>query len=389
MVFRSDSLAIKLVKGLACSILLAGALSALPASAEEPIEALKKDIEELKLENAEIKRRMEATEAEDEETRHGLSILTRLVEVSGYADAEYSFTDRDGEDSGFRLRHLSLFFTKEIQKEWKLFTEVEFEDAPRIESERSTDEVKSSQGTIFIEQMYIEYHPRLDWDLRLGRFLTPAGIWSIYHYPPYVPTQTAPIIYKVIFPEVSDGIQLRNSFSFKDSALDTQVYLANGSGNSGNGDRNESKGAGARVDADLLAGLSTGLSYYREEDNAGVLRNSYGAHLLYARSAFRLQAEYQARSNAPDSSPDFVDSGWYAQAEYDMGKWTLAARYDWYDPSSEADNDLWVRYTGAINYHFAHNVIGKIEFNRNEFDDPSEDAYSQGIMAIAVAIGDL
>ncbi len=364
-------------------------MSSAPALADEPLDRFQRGLDELRKENEELKDRIDSLEAEDEETRHGLGLLSNLVEVSGYADAEYAFTDQEGEDSGFRVRHLSLFFTKDVQKEWKLFTEVEFEDAPRIESESATDDVKSSQGTVFVEQLYIEYHPKLSWDIRLGRFLTPAGIWSIYHYPPYVPTQTSPIIYKVIFPKVSDGVQLKNSFNLRDSAIDTHLYIANGAGNPGALDRNEGKGIGARVNADLLTGLSAGLSYFGERDNEGILRMSYGAHVLFNSSSLRLQAEYQTRSNEPDAASGFDDSGWYAQAEYDMSKWTLAARYDWYDPSSESSDDLWTGYTGAVNYRFAHNVIGKLEFNRNEFDDPSMDDYSQGILAIVVAIGDL
>lgn len=364
-------------------------MSSAPALAEDPLERFQGDLEGLKKENEGLKARVEALEAEDEETRHGLGLLSNLVEVSGYADVEYTFTDQEGDGSGFRVHNLSLFFTKDIQQEWKLFTEAEFEDAPRIESEKAADTVKSSQGTIFIEQLYIEYHPKLSWDIRLGRFLTPAGVWSIYHYPPYVPTQTSPIIYNVIFPEVSDGIQLKNSFTFRDSALDTHLYAANGSGNPGALDRNEGKGIGARVNADLLAGFSAGLSYFGERDNEGTLKMSYGAHVLCKGSAFRLQAEYQMRSNETDAASGFDDSGWYAQAEYDIGKWTLAGRYDRYDPSSESSDDLWTRATAAVNYRFAHNVVGKIEFNSNGFDDPSMDDYNQAVLGVAVAIGDL
>ena len=378
-----------LFKGAFCAFSFLLLMSSAPALADDPLERLRTDLEALKKENEGLQGRIDALEAEDEEARHGLGLLSNLVEVSGYADVEYTFTDQEGEGSGFRVHNLSLFFTKDIQREWKLFTEVEFEDAPRIESEKAADTVKSSQGTIFIEQLYIEYHPKLSWDIRLGRFLTPAGVWSIYHYPPYVPTQTSPIIYKVIFPKVSDGIQFKGSFTLRDSSIDTHLYVANGSGNPGALDRNEGKGIGARVNADLLTGLSAGLSYFGERDNEGTLKMSYGAHVLCNGSALRLQAEYQIRSNETDAASGFDDSGWYAQAEYDIGKWTLAARYDWYDPSSESPDDLWTRATAAVNYRFAHNVVGKIEVNRNWFDGlPTED-YSQAILGVAVAIGDL
>lgn len=358
-----------------------------PAVAEDRLDRLEQEVQELKKENSEIKKRVEEAETEGEETRHSLGLLSKLVDVSGYADAEFSFTGQEGESNRFRIRHLSLFFTKEVQKEWKLFTEIEFEDAPRIESDPSTDTVKKSQGTLFVEQMYIEYHPKTSWDLRVGRYLTPAGIWPIYHYPPYVPTQTSPLFYKVIFPEVSDGLLLRNSFTVFDSALDTHLFVANGSGNPGTTDRNQNKAAGARINLGILNGLSLGASFYGEKDNQDIRRTSYGAHLLYGLGDFRLQTEFAFRHN--NDSGGFNDRGLYAQLSYDIDSWEIAARADWYDKNDKVSKDARYRYTGALNYHFAHNVVGKIEYDRNEFDDPAIKDYNEVIMAIVVATGDL
>lgn len=357
------------------------------AAEADRLDTLEEQVRELKKENAEIKSRMGAVETDTEETKHSLGTLSRLVDVSGYADAEYSFTNQENENSKFRIRHLSLFFTKDIQKEWKVFTEIEFEDAPRIESDPATDTVAKSQGTIFVEQMYIEYHPTAKWDVRIGRFLTPAGIWSIYHYPPYVPTQTAPLIYKVIFPEVSDGVLLRNSFNVADSVLDTHLYVANGTGNPGKTDRNQNKAAGARVNLDIQNGFSMGVSFMGEKDNQDIRRTSYGAHLLYNYSNLRFQAEFALRRN--NTAGGFNDKGAYAQLSYDINDWTLAGRADWYDLNDKTPDNARFRCTGAVNYHFAHNVVGKVEYNRNEFNDPSIKDYNEVIMAVVVAIGDL
>lgn len=359
------------------------------SQAQDRLDALEKEVDKLKDENREMRDELEAFRAEEEETKYTLETVSKMVDVSGYADAEFYHTDQENANDRFRIRHLSLFFTKNIQKEWKLFSEVEYEDAPRIKSNDSTDTVQSSQGTVFVEQLYIEYHPALDWDVRFGRVLTPAGIWSIYHYPPYVPFQTGPLFYKNIFPELADGLQLRNSFSSKDTLLDTHLYIANGAGNSGSGDRNENKAIGARVNADALEGLSAGGSYYRETDNSNVVRTSYGLHLALNYSPVRFQAEYATRHNDPEGQRSFNDSGIYAQLAYDIDKWTLAARYDWYDSNdTDSQNDRY-RYTGAVNYQFAENVVAKAEYSRNEFDSPSTKDYNEVILAIVVAIGDL
>lgn len=366
------------------------ALCPSPAPAQdERLDAIEREVQELRKENEALKERITNVEADDEEIRHNMGLISRLVDVSGYADVEYVFTDKPEENNRFRIRHLSLFFTKDIQKEWKLFSEIEFEDAPRISSNAASDTLGRSQGTLFVEQMYIEYHPSFAWDLRFGRFLTPFGIWGIYHYPPYVPTQESPLFYKIIFPEVSDGVQYRRSFNARDSIIDTHVYLSNGSENPGRLDRNRNKSLGLRVNADFANGITTGASYYREKDNLNAYKDSYGLHLALNFAPFRLQTEYALRHQRPQGAESFYDKGFYAQVSYDRDNWTLAGRYDWYDANSSDEKSDRFRYTAALNYHFAHNVVGKVEYDRNELEDPSLKSYNEIIMAIVVAIGDL
>ncbi len=357
--------------------------------AEDRLDRLEREVEQLKKENAQMKNKVEDVTADSEEIKHGMSTFSRFVDVSGYADVEYRLTGEEGQNNGFRVHHLSLFFTKDIQKDWKIFSELEFEDAPRIEADPLADTVSKANGTIFAEQMYIEYHPALSWDVRVGRFLTPAGIWWIYHYPPYVPVQTHPLFYKLVFPEVSDGAQLRNSFVFRNVILDTHLYVANGSGNSGRLDRNPNMAVGGRVNAGFSYGLSVGASYYREKDNSDVMRNSFGLHLLYSRGPWSFQTEYAYRHNHPDASQTFNDKGLYGLVSYYVGKWTFAARAGWYDTNdTDVNNDIY-RYTGAVNYHFAHNVVGKVEFDRYLYDDPAKKDYNEVIFAIDLAMGDL
>lgn len=360
-------------------------------SADDRLDRLEGEVKSIKQENEALKKRLEEVEADQEDTKQNYSNLSKLVDVSGYADAQYSITSQPGENNHFRIKHLSLFFSKEVQKEWKLFSEIEYEDAPLIDSNKKTDTVSKSQGTVFLEQMYVQYRPAVDMNLRLGRYLTPFGIWSIYHYPPYVPTQTNPMFFKVMFPEVSDGVQIGKSFSVRKSLLDATLYIGNGAGNPGGTDRNENKGVGARVNygTDMVSGLEVGASFYREKDNFGTMQNVYGGHMQYTRSRFQLQSEYVLRRNHPANSGWFNDAGFYALANYDIGKWAVAGRFDWFNSNQKVARNGHYRYTGALNYHIAHNVIAKMEYDRNVFADPNTRNYSELILAIAVAIGDL
>lgn len=417
---------------LSISVLLSLAFTALPfdARAEEPnnieqrLISLEKKVERLKKENIKLKKtirevvRGEADEVkepseykrtfkeleekteylqeileeiENESLEAQDSLVSGLVKISGYADAELRVTNNGKANNTFRIRHLSLFFSKRVEKKWKFFSEIEFEDAPFIESKHVIDEAETVQGKILVEQVYIEYQPQLGLELRFGRFLTPAGIWNIFHYYPYVPTQTRPIFVRKIFPSFSDGVQIRKAFHVADTMLDTHFYISNGTGNPGKIDRNNEKAVGARLNfsKDILDGMEAGFSYYRDTDNNNSLNNSFAAHLKLAFEDYKLQSEYAFRNNSPEAGGDFIDAGAYAQITYDYKKWTFAGRYDWFDMSNKESNNSQNRYTVAANYHFAHNVIGKIEYNINEYADPAEEDYNELITSIVIAIGDL
>lgn len=367
-------------------------ISYVPSSlaAESRLDRLEAELTKLKSENETLKERIDLIESEAEETTH--NILSGLVNLSGYADVEYRQTDEEGVGSGFRIHHLSLFIRKDINKSWKLFSEIEFEDAPLIMSSNATDTVSSSQGRIVVEQMYVEYKHRLDMGFKFGRFITPAGYWNIYHYKPYVVTQSRPMMIDRLFPKFSDGIQLRKTFPVDGSLLDSNLYFVNGSGNPGRMDRNDNVAVGARVNymGDILNGVEAGVSFYNEKDNTGVRKGSYGAHLKVNVNEFEFLTEYATRSNDTDGGKDFNDESLYAQVKFDLGKkWILAARYDWYDPNdSLPDADIF-RYTGAVNYRFVRNVIGKFEYTRNNFDSSALSDYDEFIASIVIAIGDI
>ncbi len=353
-----------------------------------------KKFDEFQKKTKELKEVLDQVEVESLEAQE--SMVSNFVKISGYADAEFRLTNSDNDNNRFRIRHLSVFLSKKVHEKWKFFSEIEFEDAPKIESIHTTDDADTVQGKILVEQTYIEYQPQLGLELRFGRFITPAGYWNIYHYYPYVPTQTRPLFVRKIFPSYSDGIQVRKAISLADSMLDTHFYVANGSGNPGRLDRNNEKAFGGRlnISKDLLDGFDAGISFYTDLEEDEVLldkvrKNSYALHLKLAHGDYTFQTEYATRTNSPDESSDYDDTGFYAQLSYDMDKWTFAGRYDWYDVNDSIPDADQYRYTVALNYHFAHNVIGKIEYGMNEFDDPADEDFNELITAIVIAIGDL
>jgi len=360
----------------------------LPANGEEWFQRMEKKIDKLEQDNKRLKDRVEELEIEQEDSN---SEEKQGMKISGYADFEYRSSDLSTEHDSFKPRHFSLFFSKDVQPKWNLFSELEFEDAPLVEADSANDKATpTTQGKIFAEQMYIEYRPSVDLDISFGRFLTPAGIWSVYHYYPYVPTQSRPLHIRKIFPQVSDGIKLRKSFSFKEDIIDARVYVSNGSGNPGKRDKNGNKAVGFKLNyaSDFMSGLQFGTSYYNEEDNSSIKKVSTGLHFQLNLFDFEVQSEYATRNNAPETGSDYNDTGYYLQVMYDIDKWTIAGRYDWYNSNDSASGNKQTTYTTAINYHFATNVVAKAEYNINNFDSTTKEDFNQLILAIVVGIGD-
>lgn len=118
-----------------------------------------------------------------------------------------------------------------------------------------------------IERAYFEILANPYANLRLGRFITPAGIWNVDHGSPVIltikqPYQTAVI---PIFPKSQDGAMLFGGGYFGDHDYEYQAYVSTGSGLTDN-DLPDltylSGGAKASVKLDLPVKTKVGASAY-------------------------------------------------------------------------------------------------------------------------------
>lgn len=343
-------------------------------------------IDEIKKELEEVKYRLEVVEAESEDTHEKFS---SLFEVGGYADFEFISSDKSGTNDSFRIHHLAFHFVKDITKEWRMFSEVEFEDGAKIGEEKD-GAIKYKEGKLFVEAFYIEYMRSQYLNLRLGRFLTPGGIWNVEHYPPFVPTQERPQHIRKIFPQISDGLQFYGHTGFSNIIADYTVYASNGSGNTGHGDENGNKALGGRLKLKFpyLTNIEVGVSGYTEEDNSSVERKSYGADIKLQLNRLKFQGEYANVDFDPGSGGEFKTTGYYGQVTYGIKKWDVIYRYDWYDPDDSAKDADKTINTFAINYHFTPYILGKLETHINTHQDSGKEDYTKTLLSIAVYLGD-
>jgi hypothetical protein len=355
-----------------CYTLLA-ALAATPAAWAAGVDAANEEIAVLKEDVAEINARLE-----------------QMFSISGYTDIEYVSSTQEGTEAGFRLHHLSLFFEKQIEEKWRFFSEIEYEDAPRFEAEDAVWKGDTS-GKIFAEAVNLSFTWRPDASFRMGRFFTPAGIWSVDHYPPFVPTQERPLHVRNIFPQVFDGVMLYGTRPAGGGFVKYDLYYGNGEGNPGKRDRNADKAAGLNVSLllPLLKHTELGATYYRDPQdskNANADKTAFGGHAKIKVGSFAFQGEYARGELKPVVGADYRTSGFYTQFLYDLRDWTVGYRHSLYNANLTGANAL-VDDTLFVNYHVSHNIVLKLEHHRFDYDDETKDDYHTTIASVVAYLG--
>lgn len=321
--------------------------------------------------------------------------INSSLKISGYADVEYKGSSEEGVNEEFRMHHLSLFFTKQFDNKIKFFSEIEYEDAPKFEGENDgSGELETAAGKIFVEALNFDWNYSQNLNVRVGRFFTPAGIWSEDHYPPFVTTQERPLHIRKIFPQLVDGISI-----FGSSELTTNhffnytAYLGNGESNvSGKKDLNSSKGFGFKGDyhAPWLDDFTLGFSLYRDNNdsaNNDAEKFAYGYHINLRKNNFSLQGEYAKQElDFVDILEDNISEGYYAQLLYQFEQWGVGYRFDVFN-ETELDIDQTTRNSLFVNYHLNEYFTLKGEYHQDSYEDSIIDDYSSYILSVTGYLG--
>jgi len=317
------------------------------------------------------------------------------LKISGYADVEYKISSKQSEKNGFRLHHFSLFFKKQINEQWRFFSEIEYEDAPKIEFKDSTTNCDDCSGEIFVEAVNIDYEWSTKSAIRFGRFFTPAGIWSIDHYPPFVATQKRPLHIRKLFPQLVDGIDLFGTIPFGGSFMSYDLYFGNGEGNTGNKDENSKKATGLNLDFNfpVLTHTQIGTTFYQDTLNDDTEKSVSGFHTKIQAGGFTLQAEYAKSELTPITGAAFDSTGYYGQISYNYVKWLAGYRYDYLEENStKAVDGADLRNVYFVNYRIDKDIVIKLEHIENESEINASKAADSGthftIVSVAIYLGD-
>ena len=351
--------------------------------------------------NKELEERIKYLEENYQEAMAGLDDLNgfneRQMKLSGYADVEYHSSGKTDTPSYFRLHHMSVFFEKDFGDDWRFFSEIEYEDAPKFEGAgeaqtggASGEIVEDAKGKIFLESITLTYQWKPEANIRFGRMFTPAGIWSIDHYPPFVPTQERPQHIRKIFPQVVDGMQAFGTLTMGRTFANYDVYMGNGTGNTGKNDKNDAKATGAKLSfiLPMLDHLEIGASIYSDPEDSAKNDESYSANGFHGKLKYKdttLQFEH-----ASGSWDDDELKGYYAQLGYDWNKYTIGVRHDYYDSDvddSTLDKSGITQNSIFINYHVNSSITLKAEYHKVDHEDTATRDYGKSVLSVVGYLG--
>ena len=314
------------------------------------------------------------------------------MKISGYVDTEYHMHTNDKVDR-FRLHHMSLFFEKNLGDKWRFFSEIEYEDGPKLEGDGTN--MTDTQGKIFLESVHMTYAWRQEANVRFGRMFTPAGIWNVDHYPAFVPTQERPQHIRKMFPQVVDGLQVFGTAAMGSTFVNYDLYTGNGNGNTGKGDKNEDKALGARLSFvfPVLDHFELGTSYYADGKDSSKNEQEFTATGFHGKvKAGPVTLQFEQASGAWDASGAFAldeREGYYAQLLYDWDKFTFGVRNDYYDDDADdsATESGKTQNSLFVNYHVNKAVTLKVEYHAIDLEDTAKQDFGKTIFSVVGYLG--
>lgn len=332
-----------------------------------------------------------------------VSAQSPKLKMYGYFDMEVEVSNKDaaGKIWTFDQHHLNIITIYRVAEQFRVFSEIEWEHGPSHKADEIT-------GKIYLATAFVEYKNSDAFQVRVGKFLSPFGLYNERHdaTPTFISTKLPHFVYNEI--ELSTGVKgrLYSKFSTGIQVLGRlyasswegiyQLYLSNGRGASPyEKDDNPNKGIGARlVISTPIEDLRLGTSYYADRNGkVGNIRQSalgFDAELDY--SNFHLESEMIFHENelidtTGMSSGVFISGfGYYALAAYTIfDKLTPFAGYEFHDHHVVESGVDETRGMIGINYSFTPRVYLKNEVHFHNFTDDTREMFEMYLASIAVA----
>jgi len=242
---------------------------------------------------------------------HGLTTMDGRLTLGGYLAGEVDFLDQESRQ--FSLDDLSTFITYRVNNDVRAFTEIESENTVTIDDEG----IDTGAQVTSLERLYLEYEPSDDLRVRVGKLLTPIGIWNPIHAAPLVWTTERPAATDTFFDTGMTGIQIDRRIERRDLDI-VPTLFAQVTDQLDKTERAQQirRGIGGRLQVGAGEWWHAAASYLRFDDERDRRwENVVGADLLLSNEAWEVTSEFAL--NAPDSGTRTWSA--YLQVVYHAG----------------------------------------------------------------------
>ncbi|MFQ5637208.1 MAG: hypothetical protein ACE5IR_04360 [bacterium] len=315
-------------------------------------------------------------------------------------EAEISNKDSVGKRGTFDLHHLNMLGSFLLNDKARVFWEIEWEHG----TDSDLDEEGGTRvGIVRVERAWFEYAFSNKLKLRLGKFLTPYGIYNEIHdaAPAYDTSILPQSIYgkhenplgqqQRLYAKFAIGIQALGEFEISGARLLYHFLLSNGRGsNPFEQDDNRDKGIGVRLQSDLPAiGLKIGYSLYSDKNGRAnnTRQTSDALDLQFEFKKWHITGEF-AHSRLDTDKPSRqkqVANAFYGELAYHLfGRQTVLVRYDIFNPNTRQSNDLEKDLTVGTSVQIFPNVVAKAELHFWKFENPVLKDFTFAIASLAV-----
>ena len=273
--------------------------------------------------------------------------------LGGYSSAYLNV--HPGGKSEASLEEVSFLLRWEGEGRWRFFAELEQE---KPVSWKSGQGLTNDGARIDLERFYLDYNISEQYNLRAGRFLTPAGRWNLIHAAPLVWTTTRPLATSRLFPQSTNGIMLYGAKSFDNRAFEYTFFMEALEDQHLDGDEiqyRDTHGARFAFTGKLNLGLT--LMEFTEDIPGTPQFRMMGADFMVKHDDWEFSGEAYQRyySNNRDGG-----SGGYLQAVAPLGnRWFAVGRLENFKRPAEGSAERWVVGTA---WRLQPNRVFKLEY---------------------------
>lgn len=266
----------------------------------------------------------------------GFSVPQMDLNLGGYISA--SSKKKTSQKNTVALDDLSLFMTWTPHDRLRFFSEIE------LENWLSNQGNAHISAAFKIERLYVDFLATDSFKIRLGKFLTPFGIWNTIHASPLIWTTSRPLVTdKQIFPSHVSGLKFSKQFIVNNQNLNVSFYIDDSEVLDPRKDTlNFNHAFGGRINYEIYQDFKIGASYiaFKNRATPELSRNHlFGLDMRWKKNDYEVQMELSYRYSG---SEEGQEKNFYLQGVAPLlldHHLFAVGRYEYFNGNHQIDED--------------------------------------------------